>query len=84
MINRGLQAGLVGDNGIIWAVANNGWIYEARVTNIGQNVYHGYPVRSSEPIAELVYRRFTNWAQHHGNQTARRAAENCKELYRFS
>ena len=58
MIRRGLQAGLVGENGIIWAVADNGWIYEARITNVGQTEYHGYPVRSTEPIAEIVYKRF--------------------------
>ena len=33
MIRRGLQAGLIGDgHRIIWAVADNGWIFEGRQT----------------------------------------------------
>ena len=83
MIQRGLQAGLVGENGIIWAVADNGWIYEARLSNAGQTEYHGYPVRSTEPIAEIVYRRFGAWVQNNGNLIARRAAQQCKTLYGF-
>ena len=63
MIHRGLQTGLVGENGIIWSVSDNGWIYEARATNLQQSKYHGYPVRNTETIAERVYRRFRGWAQ---------------------
>ena len=37
MIQRGIEARLVGENGLIWAVADDGWIYEARVTNVGKN-----------------------------------------------
>ncbi len=83
IIQRALHAGLVGEHGIIWAVADNGWIYEARLTNIAQTEYHGYPVRSTEPIAELVYERFRDWAQENGNQMARHAARQCKTLYGF-
>ena len=83
MIQRGLQAGLVGENGIIWAVADNGWIYEARITNVGKTEYHGYPVRSTEPIAELVYGRFREWVEGHGNQSAHQAVQHCKTLYGF-
>lgn len=83
MIQRGLQAGLIGENNIIWAVADNGWIYEARVTNIDQLQYHGYPVRDTESIAELVYQRFTEWAEQHGDQVSRQAAQSCKTLYGF-
>ena len=83
MIQRGLQAGLVGENGIIWAVADNGWIFEARITNVGKSEYHGYPVRSSEPIAEKVYERFSEWANKHGNQLARQAVQQSMNLYGF-
>ena len=83
MIKRGLRAGLVGHKELIWAIADNGWIYEARVTNVGQTEYHGYPVRDSEAIAEPVYRRFAAWAQESGDQVARLAAENCKRRYGF-
>lgn len=84
IIDRGLQAGLVGENGVIWAVSDDGWIYEGRITNAGTTQYHGYPVRDTEPIAEMVYRRFSQWAQNHGNPTARLAAQHCKTLYGFS
>ena len=44
MIRRGLQAGLIGKGcRIIWAVADNGWIFEGRRTNVATNEYHGYP-----------------------------------------
>ena len=83
MIQRGLRAGLVGENGIIWAVADNGWIYEARITNVGTTEYHGYPVRTTEPIAEMVYGRFKDWVQARGNQSARQAVQQCKTRYGF-
>ena len=83
MIKRGLRAGLVGRNDLIWAIADNGWIYEARLTNVGQTEYHGYPVRASEPIADAVYRRFAEWAHTSGDHGARLAAENCKRRYGF-
>ena len=40
MIQRGLQAGLIGESNIFWVVADNGWIHEAKVTNIEQFQYH--------------------------------------------
>ena len=83
MINRGLRAGLIGRNGLIWAVADNGWIYEAQLTNVVQAEYHGYPVRDSEAIAEPVYRRFEAWAHADGDQRARLAAEFCRSRYGF-
>lgn len=84
MIQRGLEAGLVGENGVIWAVADNGWIYEARITNVGKTEYHGYPVRSTEPIAEMVYKRFMEWVGDHGNELALQAVRKCKTLYGFT
>lgn len=83
IIDRGLEAGLVGTNGMIWGVADDGWIFEARITIPGQTEYHGYPVRPSEAIAQPVYERFVKWAQSHGGQTDRQAAANCKQLYGF-
>jgi hypothetical protein len=81
MIDRGLRAGLIGTN--LWAVADDGWIFEARLTNAIQSEYHGYPVRPAEAIAELVYRRFKVWADVEGDDADKRAAENCAALYRF-
>ena len=84
MIRRGLQAGLIGKgHRIIWAVANNGWIFEGRETNVGKNEYHGYPVRPSEAIAELVYRRFSAWAKAHGTTQDQQAADACQKKYDF-
>lgn len=83
MIRKGLQAELVGENNIFWVVADSGWIYEARVTNIEQFQYHGYPVRDTEPIAELVYQRFAEWVHRYGDQASRLAVQNCKTLYGF-
>jgi len=83
LIQRGLQAGLVGTGAMLWTVADNGWIFEARLTNARQSEYHGYPVRSSEPIARIVYERFTAWVTANGTSTDRLAQSNCKLLYKF-
>lgn len=83
IINRGLAAGLVGTNDMIWGVADDGWIFEARPTNRSQAEYHGYPVRPSEAIARPVYERFARWAQQYGSCTDRQAAANCRQLYEF-
>ena len=81
MIERGLRASLIGTN--LWTVANNGWIFEGQVTNMVQAEYHGYPVRSSEAIAEPIDRRFRVWADCHGDAGDKQAAENCAVLYGF-
>ena len=81
MIERGLRASLIGTN--LWAVGDNGWIFEGRRTILGQAEYHGYPVLPSEPIAEPVYRRYRAWAAAHGTAADKQAAENCANLYRF-
>jgi hypothetical protein len=89
MMQRGIRAGLLGhliSQGaptMLWAVADSGWIFEARVTNISVPDYHGYPVRPSEAIAELVFRRFHAWAETHGEVADRRAAQACRALYGF-
>ena len=81
LIQRGPDAGLVGTNGIIWTLADDGWIFEGRVTNRTTMEYHGYPVRPSEAIAEQVYRRFSEWASQCGDNSARQAAANCRTRY---
>lgn len=83
LIHRGLQAHLVGKNGLLWTVADGGWIFEGRLTNPVTSEYHGYPVRPSEAIAEPVYRRFQEWAYTRGDNTDREAANNCAALYGF-
>ena len=89
LLSRGMRAGLIGAvetrgiPSILWTIADNGWIFEGRVSNPAQAVYHGYPVRPSEAIAELVYGRFADWACSCGGVDDRTAAANCKALYGF-
>ena len=84
MIRRGLRAGLIGHgNRIIWAVADDGWIFEGRLTNVATNEFHGYPVRPSEAIAELVYKRFSSWAITRGTSQDQLAAKACRDRYGF-
>jgi hypothetical protein len=83
LIHRGLQAKLIGNNALIWTVADDGWIFEGRLTNPTTSEYHGYPVRPSEAIAESVYRRFSDWASAWGNVEDKEAASNCAALYGF-
>jgi hypothetical protein len=81
LMKRGVKAGLLGTN--LWTVADDGWIFECRLTNATQREYHGYPVRPAEAIAEPVYRRFRSWADAEGSDVDKRAAQNCAALYRF-
>lgn len=84
IMRRGIRAGLIGHlSTIIWAVSDVGWIFEGRITNPGRSEYHGYPVRPSEAIAELVYRRFAAWAARQGTKVDKKAATNCQALYGF-
>lgn len=81
LITRGLNASLIGTNH--WTIDDNGWIYEARLTNVTQHEYHAYPVRPNEAIAKPVYERFAEWADEHGSPDDIQAAENCAVLYEF-
>jgi hypothetical protein len=83
LLGRGMRAGLLGTNRMLWTVADSGWIFEARLTNAVHVEYHGYPVRASEPIAEAVYARFSDWAASSGATAERLAATNCQSLYGF-
>lgn len=84
MIRRGIEAGLVDQGGrILWAVADDGWMFEFRLTNATQWEYHGYPLRPTEAIAVLVFRRFALWAGAEGTRTDRSAARSCRCLYGF-
>lgn len=84
LLRRGIQAGLIGDPPrIIWTLGDDGWIFEGRITNPEQHLYHGYPVRPAEPIAEDVYRRYVTWAAVHGNVEDNEAATRCQALYGF-
>lgn len=84
MLRRGIKAGLVGPSArLIWTVGDDGWIFEGRITNVGQDVYHGYPVRPTEAIADPVYRRFCRWAAEEGDDADQKAATRCRVMYGF-
>ncbi|HEX8240369.1 MAG TPA: hypothetical protein VF574_11585 [Allosphingosinicella sp.] len=67
LLKRGIDAGLFGktrkkgDPGLLWSVDDNGWIYEAQITNPGFAVYHAYPVLPNEAIARKVLMRYTDF-----------------------
>ncbi len=71
MIRRGIEAGLV-DQGwrIFWAVADDGSMFEFRLTNATQSEYHGYPLRRTEAIAEngLPALRSVGWGKWHADR----------------
>lgn len=67
LLQRGIEAGLFGktqkkgDPGLLWSVDDNGWIYEAQITNPGYGVYHAYPVLPNEAIAPKVLLRYADY-----------------------
>lgn len=69
LLRRGIEAGLFGkfkkpedeDPGLLWSVDDNGWIYEAQITNPGYAVYHAYPVLPNEAIAQKVLMRYQDY-----------------------
>lgn len=84
LLRRGIRAGLIGHTGrLLWTVADDGWIFEARETNHATGEYHGYPVLRSEAIAQKVFRRFSRWANAQGDATERSASAFCKLRYVF-
>jgi hypothetical protein len=84
LIDRGLKAGLLGENSLLWTVGDDGWIFEGRLTNPSRADYHGYPVRPNErAIAARVYDRFRSWVSSKGDEVDKQAAINCAALYGF-
>lgn len=87
LLIRGIRAGLIGHierqgiPTILWSVSDQGWIFEARISNVGLADYHGYPVRPSESITEQIYCRFRDWARTQGTPEDQKAAANCRALY---
>jgi hypothetical protein len=69
LLVRGVEAGLFGatfkkgDPGLLWSVDDNGWIYEAQITNPGYAGYHAYPVLPGESIARKVLYRYAEFVE---------------------
>ena len=84
LVQRGIRAGLIGHTErLLWTVADDGWIFEARETNRETAEFHGYPILPEESIGRLVFNRFANWADAHGSAADRAAATACRLRYRF-
>ena len=84
LIRRGIRAGLIGHTSrILWTVADDGWIFEARKTNREATQFHGYPVLPREAIGQLVFTRFSEWARIHGSPADRSASSSCRLRYDF-
>jgi hypothetical protein len=83
MLNRGIRAGLIGENGELWTLSDSGWIFECRLTNTAQWEYHGYPVRGSDAMAELVFQRFASWTRANGDSRDEGRVRQCRALYGF-
>lgn len=84
LLQRGIRAGLIGHTArLLWAVADDGWIFEARETNPATAQFHGYPVLPEESIGRLVFNRFAAWANAHGTPADRPAATACRIRYDF-
>ena len=84
LIQRGIRAGLIGHTQrIIWTVADDGQIFEARETNRATSEFHGYPVLQTEAIARIVFNRFSEWVQQHGTPEERSAGDSCRLRYEF-
>ena len=67
LLRRGIVAGLFGDleaqgdPTMLWTVDDSGWIYELRLTNPGQALYHDYPMLPSNALGRQVIARFAGW-----------------------
>lgn len=81
LLDRALRSGLVGSH--MWTIDDNGWIYELALTNATTSERHGYPLRPSEAIAELVFQHFASWATVNGDDSDRNAVHACRTLYGF-
>lgn len=84
-MRRSICAGLVGESlAVVWAVGDNGWVYECRRTDL-QSTYHGYPLLPQwyADNLRLVYDRFKEWVERHDKDHNRKALQRCAERYGF-
>jgi hypothetical protein len=87
LIRRGIRASLLDgrasqeDPLLFWTVDDNGWIYEFKLTNPGQGVYHGYPMLPTDPLAKTLIRRYDDWV--HGQDDPTLAGSLAAALERY-
>ncbi len=88
LIRRGIRASLLDgrtsqdDPLLFWTIDDNGWIYEFKLTNPGQSVYHGYPVLPTDPLAKAVIRRYGDWVRDQNDAALTNSLAAALELYR--
>ena len=87
LLERGILAGLWGDKvkggdpSLLWTVDDNGWIYEAAITNPGYGGYHAYPVLKNEAIARKVLARYREHLEGVSDNVLQTALINALERY---
>ena len=85
LLERGVMAGLTSDSmasgvpRLVWTVDDNGWVYEARLTNVGGALYHGYPLLPGDVVATQVLGRFTRWAYDAPSEMLKRCRDMTRE-----
>jgi hypothetical protein len=88
VLKRGVLAGLIGHNDkqgdptILWAIDDNGWIYEARITTPTQGIYHAYPLLPADAFAKKVIARYRGWAYYLNRVDLIQIHTNALDLYR--
>lgn len=64
LLHKGIRAGLISEqeqNGYpqnVWSVSDDGMPLEGQLQNQEKGGYHGYPMRSGDPLADEVLRRW--------------------------
>jgi len=87
LLKRGILAGLWGDKlakgnpSLLWTIDDNGWIYEARITNPGYGGYHAYPVLKNEAIARKVLARYREHVENAPTEKLQTALTNALDRY---
>ncbi|WP_145923895.1 hypothetical protein [Pseudomonas citronellolis] len=63
LLKRGVMLGLWSDQkdgdvpSLLWTVDETGWIFELRITNSDQALYHGYPLLPEDAFARHILAR---------------------------
>jgi len=87
LLQRGISAGLFGhknkkgDPSLLWTVDDNGWIYEACITNPGYGDYHAYPVLRNEAIARKVLARYREYVENANEPALEPSLKNAEDRY---
>ena len=88
LLKRGIRAGLFGevenkgDPSRLWTVDDNGWIYEAQITNPGYAQYHAWPVQPTEAIARKVLARYEEYVIAQQDEVLTQSLAKARERYK--